>query len=284
VLARAARRALPQAALVGGWLVLRFDLLAPSALREIHEPSLGPHVARNAWENLVGVFGGPQGLALAALGCAALAAALARGGRAGLPLRAALRTSLGCLAWLAIASAPFALLPFPQLRYGMLLEAPASLLVAAWLDAGWRGLGTRHPRAAELALVALCVAAIPFAALAERARDLQGVPARRLVEAVDALPGLREGARVVVLYGAPGLADAESALRLRYLAYNGTVFPAVHPESETSVRFHDLAERAPRGAVRPGARYLALLPGLVLAPADASLLRRELPRGSDAAR
>lgn len=281
---RGLRRALPQAALVGAWLVLRFGLLAPSELREIHTPSLGPHVAANAWENLLGVFGGPLEAALAALVGAMLAAALARGGRGAPLLRAALRTSLAAGLWLALAAAPFALLPFPQLRYGMLMEVPASLLFAAWLDAGIRGPGARHPRAAELALVALCAAAIPFAALAERARDLQGVPARRLVEAIEALPGLHEGSRVAVLYGAPGLADAESAMRLRYLVYNGAVLPAVHPESGMSVRFHDLAQRPPRAVVRPGTRHLALLPGLVVAPADAALLHRELPRGADAAR
>ena len=46
-----------------------------------------------------------------------------------------------------------------------------------------------------------------------------------------------------------------------------------------SLRFHDLAQRPPRAAIRPGTRYLALRDDLGVGPADAALLRRELPRG-----
>jgi hypothetical protein len=83
---------------------------------------------------------------------------------------------------------------------------------------------------------------------------------------------------VVVLYGAPGLADARRASALRILAYNGEVVAALHPESGRSLRFHDLAQRPPRAVLRPGTRYLALHEDLALLPADPELLRRELPR------
>ena len=277
--ARAARRALPQLALVGAYLVLRFALLAPSELRELHTPSFGFHMARNAWAELTAVFGGTGGLAVAGLGALAIGLWLRRAGRFDGDGLRALRTSGVCLAWLALAAAPFAMLPFPQLRYAMPLEPPASLLVAVWLDAGFRRAASRRPRAAELALAALAIAAIPFGTLASRVAQPRAAPVLRLLEAVEALPDLRDDARVTVLYGAPGLADAQRAQELRYLAYNGAVLPAAHPESQMSMRFHDLAQRPPRGAIRPGTRYLALRDDLGVGPADEALLRRELPRG-----
>jgi hypothetical protein len=281
VAVRAARRALPHFALIAAYLVFRFVLLAPSELRGIHTPSFGSHVARNAWVEIHAVFGGPGGLALAGLAVLAVALWLRRSGRFGSDGLRALRTSGVCIGWLALAGAPFAMLPFPQLRYSMLLEPAASLLLGVWLDAGFRVAAARRPRAAELALAAVAIAAIPFGTLATRLAQPATAPVLRLLEAVESLPGLRDDSRVVVLYGAPGLAAAEAAWKLRYLAYNGALLPAVHPESQMSLRFHDLAERPPRSVIRPGTRYLALADDQSLEPADAALLRRELPRGME---
>jgi len=281
---RAARRALPQLVLVGAYLVFRFVLLAPSELREIHTPTFGIHVARNAWVEINAVFGGPGGLAVAGLGALAIGLWLHRAGRFGSDGMRALRTTGVCIGWLALAGAPFAMLPFPQLRYAMLLEPPASLLVGVWLDAGFRRAASRRPRAAELGLAALVIAAIPYGTLASRLAQPVAWPLLRLLEVVEALPDLRDDTRVTVLYGAPGLADAKRAQELRYLAYNGAVLPAAHPESQMSLRFHDLAQRPPRAAIRPGTRYLALRDDLGVAPADAALLRRELPRGMEDSR
>lgn len=278
---RAARRALPQLALVGGYLAFRFWLLAPSELREIHTPTLGAHVARNAWAELAAVFGGPAGLAAAAALAGAIAVGLRRAGRLGGEGRRALRTSAACFGWLVVAGAPFATLPFPQLRYAMLLEPPASLLVAAWLDAGFRVAARRRPRTAELAVAALAIAAIPFGTLAARLAQPVAAPVLRLLDAIESLPGLRDDARVVLLYGAPGLADTQRALELRYLAYNGAVLPAAHPETEMSLRFHDLAQRPPRAVTRPGTHYLVLRGDARVVAADAELLRRELPRAME---
>jgi len=281
VLLRAARRALPQLALVGAYLAFRFLLLAPSELREIQTPSLGTHVVLNGWAELAAVFGGPRGVAAVAALVVAVAVALRRAGRLDDEGRRALRTSAACVGWLAVAGAPFAMLPFPQLRYAMPLEPPASLLVGVWLDAGFRLAAARRPRAAELALAALAIAAIPFGTLASRIEHPRAEPLLRLLGSVESLPGLREDTRVVVLYGAPGLADAERARTLRYLAYNGAVLPALHPESGMSLRFHDLAQRPPRSAIRPGTRYLVLRDDLEPVPADPELLRRELPRATE---
>ncbi len=275
---RAGRRALPHLALVGAYLVLRFVLLAPSELRELHTPGVGMHVPRNAWTLVQEVFGGAGGLVLAGLGALAVGLWLRRVGRFAGEGRRALRTSAVCLGWLGLAAAPFAMLPFPQARYAMLLEPAASLLVGVWLDAGFRLAASRRPRAAQLALAALVIAAIPFGTLAARIAQPSSAPLLRLLEAVESLPGLRDDTRVVVLYGAPGLADAQRAAGLRVLAYNGEVLAALHPESRRSLRFQDLAQRPPRAVLRPGTRYLALREDLVLVPADVELLRRELPR------
>jgi hypothetical protein len=278
---RAARRALPHFVLVGAYLVFRFGLLAASELRAIHTPSFGIHVPRNAWVEIHAVFGGPWALALAGLALLAIALWLRRAGAFDSEGLRALRTSGVCIAWLALAAAPFAMLPFPQLRYSMPLEPAASLLLGVWLDAGFRVAASRRPRAAELVLAMLAIGAIPFGMLAARISQPAALPVLRLLEAVESLPGLRDDTRVVVLYGAPGLADAERAQELRYLAYNGAMLAAVRPESQMSLRFHDLAQRPPRAVIRPGTRYLALRGDLSLAPADTALLRRELPRGTE---
>lgn len=276
--ARALRRALPQLCLVGAYLGFRFAILAPSELREIHTPSLGLHVVRNAWDEVAAVFGGPAGLALAALVVGSLVLWLRPTGPGA---ARAWRTSAVCIGWLALAGAPFAMLPAPQLRYAMLLEVPASLLVGVWLDEAYRRAAAGRPRAAELGLAALVILAIPYGTFARQLAHPVAAPLRRLLEAVESLPGLREDARVTVLYGAPGLADATRGRELRYLAYNGALLAALRPESRMSLRFHDLAERPPRAVIRPGTRYLALYPDLGLAPADPALLRRELPRADE---
>ncbi len=279
--ARALRRALPQVVLVGAYLVFRFGLLAPSELREIHTPSLGLHMVGNAWQELAAVFGGPGGLALAALAVGVGAAWLRPSGPDG---ARAWRTSAVCVVWLAIAVAPFAMLPFPQLRYAMLLEPPASLLVGVWLDVAFRRAPVRRAPAAEIGLAAVVIAAIPYGTFAAQIAHPLAEPVLSLLATIDSLPDLRDDARVTVLYGAPGLADTKSGLELRYLAYNGAVLSAVRPESQMSLRFHDLAQRPSRAVIRPGTRYLALGPDQGLAPADPALLRRELPRAFESTR
>jgi hypothetical protein len=275
---RAARRALPHLALAAAYLAFRFAWLPPFELRELHTPGFGIHVARNAWALVHAVFGGPEAVALAGLGALAIGLWLHHAARLSSDGRRALRTSAVCLGWLALAAAPFAMLSFPQPRYAMPLEPAAALLVGVWLDAGFRLAATSRPRAAELALAALVIAAIPFGMLASRIAQPASAPLLRLLDAVDSLPGLRDDARIVVLYGAPGLADARRAQGLRVLAYNGEVLAAAYPEGRRSLRFHDLAQRPPRAVLRPGTRYLALDEALGLAPAAAELLRRELPR------
>jgi hypothetical protein len=99
------------------------------------------------------------------------------------------------------------------------------------------------------------------------------------VEAIDSLrPAVSDAAQLVLLFGAPGLANAEAAERMRTLAYGGGVLNAVDPGTSRVLRFHDLSRRPERNAVRADSIYLALRPDLRVERADAALLARELPR------
>ena len=95
--------------------------------------------------------------------------------------------------------------------------------------------------------------------------------------------GIRGGGGLL-LYGAPGLANAADAERFRYLSYGGGVLNAAYPETQRVMRFVDLSRRPPRNAIRPDSIYLGLGPDLGIAGADARLLDRELPRRFDPAR
>jgi len=274
------RALLPHALLVGGYALLRIRWIPLVSDRAIYRPEAGLETLRKLAGMLSEVLGGGLGWAAAAaagVGLLVLAAgsrpAIRRLGWRGL-----------CLAgWAAAALAPFALLPFPQQRYAMLASAPVALLAGAVFDSAWRGTGGRRPALFEAAVALLVIAAIPFGVLAERATAPRGVHPLGLLRAVEARSaGLEPGARLIVLYGAPGLADSEAAIAYRYLTYNGTVLQAAHPETELTLRFQDLSQRPSRGATRPGAVYLQLTPELEIEDATPSLLARELPRGRGA--
>jgi hypothetical protein len=226
------------------------------------------------------VFGGALGWAAAAAAGVGLLV-VAAGSRAGIRR---LGWRAVCLAgWAAAVLAPFAVLPFPQQRYAMLASAPVALLAGAVFDAAWRGAGGLRSGLLEAVVALLVIAAIPFSVLAERATDPRGVHPLGLLRAVEARSAaLEPRARLIVLYGAPGLADPEAAIAYRYLAYNGTVLQAAHPETELTLRFQDLSQRPSRGATRPGAVYLQLTPELEIEDAAPRLLERELPRGRGA--
>lgn len=268
------------AALAALYLVFRFALLGEARLRPMHSPGLGWHVASNAGRALADLCEGGVGLAFAG----ALALLLAWAGSGTPAARAALlRRTVATLGWLALSLAPFALLPFPQVRYAMLAEAPACLFFGALLDGLARRMTASHPRLLEALLLVLLLAALPAPVLARRAAEPRGAQPLRLLRAVEALAPTPP-ARFVVLYGTPELAAARDAIPFRYLAYNGKVLQAVFPEAAVSLRFHDLSERPPRSVIRPGVRYLVLSPELEVAPADADLLERELPRAREVPR
>jgi hypothetical protein len=275
----------PQLVLVVLYLAFRFLLLPPLEIRPLHTPVLGPHVVRNAGIHLLYVFGGMPLLVAtlgltSALGVVLVTSSGARGQGARLGRLAALT-----LAWSAVAVAPFALLPFPQPRYAMMTAVPLCLFFGALLDSIWRSYGPLHPRVLEVGFVVALFAAIPFGVLTDRALDPRGRHPRRIVEAIEARrPAVPANARLVLLYGAPELAQHDDAMAFRYLAYNGMVVDAVYPETTMSLRFHDLTQRPPRGVIRAGNLYFELSPGFEVEPASRGLLERELPRGVESIR
>jgi hypothetical protein len=294
---RVLRAVVPHAALVAAYAALRLAWIPLVSERALYTPSPGPAMLSRAAGLLSLSFGGALGSA-AALACAALLVGLAaRGSDAMLPgVAVGSGGGPGALArlgwralwlagWAVAAVAPFALLPFPQPRYAMLAAPPLALLCGAVFDAAWRAQGARHPRPLEAVFVVAVLAAMPFAVLAERVQEPRGARPLALLRAVDAVRDeLPPRARLVVLYGAPGLAGTEAAIAYRYLAYNGTVLQAAHPGTELSLRFHDLSQRPPRDVIRPGAVYLRLSPELEIGRASPVLLQRELPRAVAPAR
>jgi hypothetical protein len=280
-LARLARALLPQAAITAAYLLFRFAALAPMESSALYTPALGAHVAGNALALLAATVG--TGVPAFAWGvAAALALAALAAGRARASVRAAARAGGACLAWTALLVALFALLPFPQPRWAMNLEAPLCLAFGALLEAARRALPARRARAFETALAALVIGGVPWAALAARGEALQGARARQLVDAIESARIERpDAANFVLLYGAAGLADARAADELRLLLFEGGALRAVYPQSPRVLRFHDLARRAPRNAIRPDSIYLVLRPDLGVERAAAELLAREFPRRFD---
>lgn len=275
---RLLRALLPVVVLLVGYLWLRFRWIAPVEAGALYRPWPGPHVPGNALRLLGFVAGGAvaAGVSLAlAVGLAALAPRADTGTRRWLA-----RAGGACLAWSALALLPFASLPFAQGRWAMPLAAPLCLLFGCLLEAAWRVVGARAPRAFEALLLLLLLASLPFGALREHASHPLGAHPRALVAWIDAQqPPLSDRAVLVLVFGQPGLADAEQAERFRYLAYGGGVLNAAYPGTRRVLRLLDLSRRAPRNSVRPDSIYLVLGPDLSLAPASADLLERGLARG-----
>jgi hypothetical protein len=285
-LARLARALAPPAAIVAGYGAFRFGLLAPASTTALYAPELGAHVPANAAVLAREVLGGgAAAIASGALAAGALAALAAGRARPPDALRWLARVGGACLAWSAAVLLPFALLPFPQPRWAMNLEAPLCLALGALVAAARRALAPGGLRAFDAALAALLAASVPWSALVARGLDPEGALVRRLVAAIEAVrPPLPEAAPLVLLFGAPGLAGAAEGERLRSLAYGGGVLNAVDPGTRRVLRFHDLARRPGRNAVRPDSVYLVLGPDRRVEPAPPELLARELPRAVAAQR
>lgn len=290
-----ARSLLPQAVLTGAYLFFRFRLVGPIesdfwnlvVVPTIYSHRLGPHVLPNAGWLLAEVAGGALPLGLWLLG--ALAATLllrARPSAAGRRELAWLgRVGGVALAWLVLLLPAFALLPQREARWAMLLGVPFALLVAAPASALLRAGALGKPGAFEAALVALLALTLPYGAVVARASDPQGGPARRLSAWVGKQdPPLAPDAILVVLYGAPGLADEAGAIRLRVATSWGRSLAVTAPGTRRTLRFHDVSRRPARHAVRPDSVYLELLPGLDVERADAAWLGREFPRAAPALR
>jgi hypothetical protein len=282
--------AAPHLGLTAVYAVFRFALLAPVDNPYWHEivqptryaPTLGPQVLDHGAGLVANVFAGGPGFVAAALVVCALAALALHGAeRGGLPApwEVPLRISAASLGWLAVVLVPFATLPIPEARWSMNLEVPLCLLVGAWLDAAWKARAPTRPRLAEAALVLLLFASLPYGELRARAADPVGGPPRALARWIESQsPPLPPRSRLIVLYGAPGLAGAEDAKRLRYASFGRQLLDALRPGQALRLHLHDLGARDAPLPPRPEHVFLALRPGFEIERAGPALLERELPR------
>jgi len=280
-LSRLARGLAPHALATAAYAGIRFGILAPDPPSELYRPALGAHVLPNALALWLDLFGA-SAAAAAAAGVAMAALGAVAAGQARFPGAAGwvARVVGACVAWVVLVTLPFALLPFPQPRWAMNLEAPACLAFGALLEAARRSLPARRLDAFQGLLAVGLLAAVPWSALALRGRSPLGAQPQRLALAIDsARPALSDAAQIILLFGAPGLADAADGERMRSLAYGGGVLNAVDPRTRRVLRFLDLSRRPGRNAVRPDGDYFVLRPDLRVERADPTTLARELPRG-----
>jgi len=273
---RAARRIAPHALLTGAYLVLRFGVIEATGDRVLYTQVLDTHALRNAAAQIEIACRGVAGLLALATLCLAGGVAAKR---SGIGEGAAARGALLCAIWIALELAPFVVLPFPQRRFSIPLETPLALLAALAFTALGRAFAPRRRSLLAMAFLLLPLLAFPWGPLRQRALHPDGELPQRMVAFVEGqIARLAPATRLVVLYGVEGLADHVTGERLRYLTYNGGVLKAVRPYTRMNVFFYDLNQRPPRNVLRHDAFFVALLPDLTLAPAEASLLDRELPR------
>jgi hypothetical protein len=285
---RIAVAVLPQAVLTGAYLVFRFLLIAPGGgpfwehfvRPNLYTHRLGAHVLPNISNLLRAASGSDAVLVLALLSCVAIGVALAREPAERRPTAWLLRMHVVALGWLVVQLPAFALLPQLQLRWAMMLVVPIALLLGAWWNALWGVWPERRRGLLEAGLLIFLIAAVPYAALQERAADPKGGPAQRLARWVAAQrPQLPRRANLVVLHGAPDLAREDEARRLDLQTREGLMLAVIAPGTQRTLRFHDVSRRAARSVLRPDSVYIELLPGIRFARAGPARLDRELHRG-----
>jgi hypothetical protein len=273
--------------LTAGYLCFRFVLVGPIesdfwnvlVAPTLYRHQLGAHVLPNmAWllEETAGGVVSLAGVGLLLLGSWTVVLRSEEGRRQRPWL---LRVCGVCAAWILLLLPVFALLPQREPRWAMMLAFPMSLLVAAHASALLRAHASERRWLADAALVGLLLVAVPVAPMVARAADPVGGPPRRLAAWVAAQrPPLAADAILVVLYGGTGLASEAEMIRLRASTSWGRSLAVVEPGTRRSLRFHDVSQRPPRGAIRPDSIYVRLLPGLRFERARAAWLERELPR------
>ena len=263
-------RALPYLVLAAAYLVFRLKLIGPAAVPGTYTARLGWHALPNAGWLPVYVFGQEAVRLWAVLGV--VLALLALAAIAGAQRRAAFtwfwRAGVVCVAWFVLTLVPYAILLSRHPRFAIPLEVPVCLLIGACGHAF--GVACRRPAIAGWILLVLCVASVPYEALARNFRHPAGRPTRQFVEVIRAhRPDSAGPFRVVVLYGGAGLAlesdTGEFRRRLFGAAALGVFFPG---ERDEHLMFWDL-RHGPPPAAGIASIVLALRPGLLVEPARA---------------
>jgi len=279
VFVRAARRALPQLAIAGLYLVVRLGVIAPAALPTHYDVSFAPrYLLQHLRVQIFYVFGDQPTLLAACLlilAIATLAMASVEGRRL---LRWLTPLNAICVLWIVAVLTPFLILTLSHSRFSTPAEAPLCLLLGSYLSVFWSLYGHRHRRALEVALVLLVFAALPYRTLWERSHELYGVHAANLLKAVhETYPDIELRTEVVLLYNAPGLASYAGGSLFRRNAYGGnSALQAYWPRKRLTMDLHNLWEEPVSGDCA-SCVYLQLLPNLEVAPAEKRFLEFRSP-------
>jgi len=275
-LLRALRRAIPQAAIVTAYLVLRFGLIAPRPAAALYTFELGGHMVTNVWQQLVAVFEDEVGLLVAALLILLIVGAILRDreNRSSIGRRL-VRIHALCIPWIVFMLAPFSLLPVAALRFSIPIEIPVCLMLGAYLDALWRLGSARHRLALEVGLICLLLVSIPYKTFWLKAENPVGAAAREFKSVIEALyPDPPTGTIVVFLYGAEGLATSPDATRFRLRMMNHWMLRSLYPDKNMRVRFIDVVTGGKVLCDR--CVYFKLRPDLSAEPIEKSRLLREI--------
>jgi hypothetical protein len=278
-LVRAAGRTAPHFALAVLFLTVRFAIIEQRPAPRLYVAELGPNVITNYGDLLLLLYGRGWELGVV-VSVAVIAGAGAVQARDSGGLGDLARVHALCLPWILGLLAPFVILPFPHPRFAMAAEVPACLLFASYLELLWRACAPAWRRALELSLLALLLALTPWSTFEDHVRRPRGAVPKAFEEVLDLDgPRLKSGSRVVVLFGAPGLADDASAAAFRTLVYEGSLVRAFFPDRHLEVRFQSVARGVERDILCPSCVHYALRADGRVEPIDRTAVSRLLAGG-----
>lgn len=277
---RALARVSPHLVLTLFYLVFRFRVLPPKPLSYAYRMSLGGHSLDQYLVQLLNVMGGAPNAWAFALGAAVL------GGivwvqRAREPEAARWLVAMNgvCLAWIAIALLPFALLKPQVIRFAIPLQAPVCLLLAAYVDAAWRVRGRTHQRLLEVGLLVGIFLSVPYGMLRGKIREPDGTQPRKFLTMIaEQARSETERGQIVVLYGADALGDDQVARMFRNRSYS-TAAVRVWFGSRYRTKFVNLGDPLPDPVAAERCIFASLLPDLETRLSDPALLARAIPGG-----
>jgi hypothetical protein len=263
----------PHAALVIAWAIWRFGVIAPFERSFNYQSVWGWNIVRNSIDYMAWISGGEPALLLGVASVLAVPIVLWRSeARREGALGALISVDLFCLVWIAASLLPFAPVRMTADRFAIAVEVPLCVLLAGQVAALWNVLGDGRRRVLQVALLALLVAAMPYATLKAARAAPRGAEARRVFDAmalrVDELP---DAARVVMLYGGPG--QQRDAWKVRRETWTGTpLLHALAPGRALEMTFQETDRDAPAPDFSPAARHYSLVADGSIAEASPEVL------------
>jgi len=276
---RAARRALPQFAIVALYLVVRLGVIASARAPASYGLNFAPqHLLWRLLLQIFYVFRDWPTLFAAGLLILAITTLVMVSEERREILRWLLPVNAICVLWIVGTVALFLALDFTHSRYSVVIEVPTCLLLGSYLSAFWHLYGRRHRKALEVALVVLAFAALPYRTVWERSQKFYGIHSASLLKAVsENYPDIEPHTKVVLLYNAPGLASYAGGVLFRRNVYGGdAALQAYWPGKGLTMDFHNLWEQPLSGDCER-CIYFQLLPKLEVASAEKRFLEFRAP-------